>query len=223
MKFRDTLLAALVDRFDNQPMHAGTSSDAVEAVAYSDLIARFPAKHPEIGDACVWGTGTYETGLNDSVLSAAVSVGDIIIQYCFRNYDVHLDSHARAVRVTSDVVRFLQELFADRLLFWKPTDGGNAEWRECRDAGQSEPLVLDDRAYRTYLWSGPLSIWRATPTILARGRIRDDRDYHILLRRLNGERPEGFEGAERELASRLLADYELGGGAAAAERQGPAS
>jgi hypothetical protein len=142
-------------------------------------------------------------GLN---FNAIVAVGEII-EDDFLNIDSHLKSSERAGRLTKDVVRFLQELFADRLLLWRSTDGRSAGWRERGDVGYSDPLVLDNRTYRTYLWSGPLSVWQAIPTIFARGRIRDDREYEILATLLENEGPDAFEGAERDLASRLAADY----------------
>jgi hypothetical protein len=190
MPIRDVLLATLIERFGDRGLRVGTPPG----------IAEFPAKHPEVGDASVRDTGI------EANFNAIVAVGEIITDQ-FDNYDSHLDGRERAERLTKDVVRFLQELFADRLLFWRSTDGRSAGWRERGDAGHSEPLVLDNRTYRTYLWSGPLSVWQAIPAIFARGRIRDDREYNIIAARLENLGPDGFEGAERDLASRLAADY----------------
>jgi hypothetical protein len=192
MSIREILLAALVERFGDRGLIVGTPPGP---------IAVFPAKHPEVGDVSVRDSGI---ATNFSVL---VAIGGIVEDH-FDNYDFHLEGTERAERVTRDVVRFLQELFADRLLFWRSTDGRNAGWRERGDAGHSEPLVLDNRTYRTYLWSGPFSVWQALPSILARGRIRDDREYEIISALLQDAEPEGFVRSERDLASRLAADYE---------------
>jgi hypothetical protein len=142
MALREVLLAALTERFGDRGLRAGTRPGP---------IAVFPARHPEVGDVSVWDSGI------EPDFHATVTVGEIIGDH-FTNYDSHLESHERPERLTKDVVRFLQELFADRLLFWRSTDGQRAGWRERGDVGYSEPLVLDNRAYRTYLWSGPLSV-----------------------------------------------------------------
>jgi hypothetical protein len=205
MTIRDVLLAALLDRFGDQALRVDAPAGA-ERTGLGDPIAWFPAKHPEVGEASVWVTEIHQSSFG-TVLTAAVAIGEIIHD-SFHNYDAHLDEGERAERVTKDVVRFLAELFADRLLFWRSTDGRRAGWRERGDAGSSEPLVLDDRAYRTWVWSGPLSVWQAIPTILARGRIQDDREYQIIVTRLEDEGAEGFQGAERDLASRLAAEYD---------------
>jgi hypothetical protein len=185
----EVLLAALVDRFGSRGLRVGTPPNA---------IAVFPAKHPEVGDVSIGGAG---------IDSATVAVGEILVDH-FYNLDSHLGAHERAERLTKNVVRFLQELFADRLLFWRSTDDRNEGWRERGDAGYLEPLVLDNRIYRTYLWSGPLSVWQAIPAIFTRGRIGNDREYQIIAGLLEDGAPDGLEGAERDLTSRLVADYE---------------
>src|SRR4029077_8330030 len=149
------MLAALVARFGDRGLRIGPPADP---------IAVFPARHQEGGDVSVRGGGI------ETNFIATVAVGEIL-EDSFLNIDAHLESRERAERLTKDVVRFLDELFADRLLFWRSTDGRRAGWRERGDAGYSEPLVLDNRAYRRYLWSGPLPVWQAIPTIFARGRI----------------------------------------------------
>lgn len=171
-------------------------------------VVRFPEAHPAVGDASVWIPNEW----NDLVCSVAVSVGEILVQYSFNNLDTHLPMPERQVRVADDVVRFLQELFADRLLLWRSVDGVKSAWRERGTAGHLEPLVMDDRTYARYLWSGPLSPWRATPAILTRGRIADDREYDLVLQRLIDSGPEGFVGPDRALAQRLIVVYESGRG-----------
>jgi hypothetical protein len=188
MPISDLLVPVLVERFSDRGLRLGTPPGP---------IASFPAKHPDVGDVEVW---------DEAFSGARVAVGTIVWEsfHVWPSDDV---SEATD-RVVKSVVRFLQELFADRLLFWQSIDGRKAAWRERGDAGHSEPLVLDDRTYRTYLWSGPVSLWQATPTIFARGHIRDDREYQIMFVRLNDAGPDGFQGAERDVASQLVADYE---------------
>jgi hypothetical protein len=198
MAMSNLLLDALLERFGDRSLRVGEPPDP---------IATFPAKHPDIGDVRVSGLWNHASSVG-SVMGATVAVGAIIVDYSFQNFDTHLEQRERAERVTKDVVRFLQELFTDRLLFWRSADGGNAGWRERGDAGYSEPLVLDDRVYHRYLWSGPRSTWQATPAILARGRICDEREHFLMSQRLNAAGPEGFPESEQELARKLVAEYE---------------
>jgi hypothetical protein len=192
MAIGEVLLAALVERFSDRGLRVGGPPDPA---------AVFPAKHPEVGDVRIRGGGI-ETNFN-----ATVAIGQII-EDRFCNIDSHLKSGERAARLTRDVVRFLQALFADRLLIWRSTDGRRAGWRERGDIGYSEPLVLDNRIYRRYLWSGPLALWQAIPAIFARGHIRDDREHEIIVALLEEGGPNGLEGEERDVARRLAADYE---------------
>jgi len=187
MPIRDLLVPELVERFADRGLRLGTPPDS---------IASFPAKHPDVGDVRVWDEG----------LGARVAVGEIVWEH-FRLWPSD-DVKEATERIGKSVIRFLQELFADRLLFWQSIDSRNAGWRERGDVGYSEPLVLDDRMYRTYLWSGPVSLWQATPAIFARGRIQDDREYQIMFVRLNDGGPDGFRGTEREIANQLVAEYE---------------
>ena len=187
MSIRDLLIPELVEQFSDR----GLQLDAPPGP-----VASFTAKHPDVGDVRVWDGG----------FGARVEVGEIVGE------QFHLwpsDNVKEATeRIVKSVVRFLQELFADRLLIWQSVDGRSAAWRERGDVGHSEPLVLDDRQYRTYLWSGPLSLWQATPTIFTRGYIRSDREYQIMFVRLNDTGPDGFQGTARDVASQLVADYE---------------
>jgi hypothetical protein len=181
------LVPELVERFTNRGLQLGTPPDP---------IASFPAKHPDVGDVRVWDEG----------LSARLAVSEIVWER-FQIWSTD-DVNEATERIGRSVIRFLQELFADRLLFWRSTDGRKAGWRERGDAGYSDPLVLDDRTYQTYLWSGPVSLWQATPTVFARGYIQDDREYQIMFVRLNDAGPDGFHGTERDVASQLVAQYE---------------
>lgn len=197
MGIREALAAALTERFADRPLRIGAPPGPV---------AIFPAEHPEVGDVRVMETGI------DGNFVAIVAVGDILSDH-FQNYDNHLETDERVARLTNEVVRFLQELFADRLLLWRSTDDRNAGWRERGDASPGdvssrEPLVLDNRTYRTCRWSGPLGLWQAAPAILARGRIRDDREYVIVCNLLQEAKPGALDEAERDLARRLAADYE---------------
>ena len=192
MAIRDVLLPALIERFIQHGLRVG---------APPGPIAVFPAKHPLVGDVSVRDSGV------DTNVIASVSIGEIIHDH-FNNYDSHLECREREERVTRDVVRFLEQLFADRLLFWRAIDGHGAGWREGGPDGSSDPLVIDNRRYRTYRWSGPLPVWQAIPTILARGRIQDDREYEIVRAVLDDQLPDPLGDAERESVAGLAADFE---------------
>ncbi len=192
MRVREVLLATLTEQFSDHGLRAGSGLGAIAVV---------PAKHPDVGEVIV-----EDTGIATNV-SAIVTVGDIIVSH-FTNYDSHLDGPERAKRLTTDVVRFLRQLFDDRLLFWRSTDGRNAGWRERGDLAFSEPLVLDNRIYRLYVWSGPMAVWQAIPAVFARGRIRDDREHEIVACLLEDQNSVDLQGAERDLARRLVADYQ---------------
>lgn len=189
MAIRDILVPVLVEQFMDRGLRLGDPPDP---------IAVFPAAHPEVGDVRI----------SDRDTSADVAVGDIAYDHFFNPYDEERGTDKAAEGIAKEVVRFLQELFADRLLIWRSSDGRTRGWRERGDAGHSAPLVVDDREYRTYVWSGPLGVWQATPTVLARGSIHDDREYEIMVQRVNNDGPDRLQGAERDALRRLVAEYE---------------
>jgi hypothetical protein len=190
MAIRDILVPLLVERFKDRGLRLDTSPD---------LIAVFPAAHPDVGDVRISeGNGG----------GADVAVGDVARDHFFNPYEEERNTSEAAEGIARNVMRFLQELFADRLLMWRSTDGRTRGWRERGDAGHTAPLVVDDRAYYTFIWSRPLGIWQATPTILARGRILDDREYEIMVHRVNDDGPGRLQVADRDLVRRLVADYE---------------
>ncbi len=186
----DALRQALIEQFG----HLGPQVDTRQ-----DSLARFPARHAQVGDVVVRSTW----------MTVTIAIGDLLVED-FTSYDTHLDAERRAERIVGDVARFLSALFADRLLFWKSIDRRTSGWRERGDADCVDPLVTDDRTYSTYLWSGPLSSWQATPRILARGRIDSEREYELMRARLSDGGTDGFEGSARERARLLLAEYERG-------------
>ncbi|HXW06613.1 MAG TPA: hypothetical protein VD833_15355 [Vicinamibacterales bacterium] len=193
MGLREAVLLALENQFGQGRFTAGAGDNP---------IAVFRAANPQVGDAVVVaGVETPHT------LTVTVTVGEVLAD-SFDNFDSHLPPRARAARLTSDLVWFLDRLFADRLLFWKSTDGLRAGWRDRGDVGHLEPLVLDNRPYGRYLWSGPLSLWQAGPSILGRGMIRDEREYQILRVAVDDPGDNPLEQPELERARQLLAEYD---------------
>lgn len=188
------LLAALTSRFGDRGLRPGTPPDPM---------ATFPAQHPDVGDVRVWAPVLTDSSLG-SYLRVELAIGTLLHD-SFDSMDTHLPVDERLARITRDVIRFLDKLFADELLFWVRLDGGGRGWRECATPESREPLVSDNRSYRPYLWSGPRLIWEAVPAILARGHLRNDRDYELLAAQLNDA---ALHGDDRQLAQRLVDAYE---------------
>lgn len=129
---RDLLLSALRDRFANRGMQPGKSGNE---------IAIFPAMHPEVGNLTIWDDGD----------AATIEIGDITHGH-FNPYDDSLTSDQLAERVTEEVIDFLHDLFADRVLLWKSPDGRSGGWQRL-GYGDESPRGDNLR----YLWSGPIS------------------------------------------------------------------
>jgi hypothetical protein len=189
MTIRDVLVPLLVSRFKERGLTLGEPPDP---------IAVFPPAHPLVGEVRVSDRGT----------SADVAVGDIAYDHFFNPYDEERGTEEAVQGIARDVVRFLEQLFADRLLMWRSVDGRTRGWRERGDAGHRAPLVIDDREYQLFVWSQPLGPWRATPVVLARGSIQDDREYEIVLQRVHNDGPDRLQVADREALRRIVEEYE---------------
>ncbi len=192
MSLRDLLLQTLRERYRTRGVQLFENAER-------GPLARFPAAHPEIGDLEL-GADAREMGVN-------VRIGDVL-QDNFHSFDTHLTDAERNRRVVQEAVRFLDELFADRLLFWKGADGGGFGWRERGITGSFDPLVLDNRRYLVYLWSRPLGEWQAVPVILGRGGIQSDREYEILLIQLADHGTEPLDANTRARVTELVKAYE---------------
>jgi hypothetical protein len=189
MTIRDVLVPMLSARFADRGLRVGDPPDP---------IAVLPAAHPAVGEVRIADSGT----------SADVAVGDIAYDHFFNPYEEERGTDKAVQGIANEVVRFLEELFADRLLMWRSVDGRTRGWRERGDALHTAPLVIDDREYQLFVWSGPLGIWRATPVVLARGAIQDEREYEIVVRRVNNDGPDRLQLSERDELRRLVAEYE---------------
>src|SRR6266478_4285680 len=100
---RDLLLPALSANFPNRGLRTGEPPDA---------IAVFPAAHSEVGDVSIYDDGN----------EAMVSVGQISHGH-FGWDDSNRTDAEIAKSVTDEVVRFLMDLFADRIVLWKSSGG----------------------------------------------------------------------------------------------------
>ena len=130
---RDVLLPALQSKFPNRDFRTDDSQNA---------IGTFPCAHEEVGDVTIWDDGD----------EATVGIGDITHGH-FNPYDENLTQEEVENRITQEVVAFLTDLFADRVLLWKSPDGGSGGWRILGDDGR---YSIMDSNNLTYLWSGPV-------------------------------------------------------------------
>src|SRR5256885_23827 len=105
---RDVLIPALEANFPDRGMRIGEPADP---------IAVFPAAHPEVGDVTIHDDGN----------EAIVHVGDITHGHFGWDDPNRTDAEA-AQAVTEQLVRFLKDLFADRVLLWKQSGNGAGGW-----------------------------------------------------------------------------------------------
>jgi len=129
---RDVLLPALETNFPNRGLRTGEPTDP---------IAVFPAVHSEVGDVSIYDDGN----------EAMVSVGQITHGH-FGWTDPNRTEAEIAQSVTDEVVRFLTDLFADRIVLWKSSGGAGGWWL----VGHDNSLSIMDADDFTYLWSGPV-------------------------------------------------------------------
>lgn len=129
-----SLRVSLSRRFGERAFRRGTPPEP---------IAVFSAKHADVGDVRVWDEGD----------EATLEIGTITHSH-FNPHDPQLNSTEIAARVTDEVVEFLDDLFADRVLLWKAADGRSAGWVDVSEANDADALPSDSMAY---LWSGPVT------------------------------------------------------------------
>ncbi len=126
------LVRRLADDFADRPMRLP---------AGGEVLAVFPAMHPEVGDVSILANGD----------ELVLSLGRFTHLH-FACHDKPLPPDAGAARIVAEVAEFLRELFADRIEFygtrrsgWRPRTG--------RKRGALSRLFF---GRTTYVWSGPL-------------------------------------------------------------------
>lgn len=111
-------------------------------------IAVFPAKDERTGDLTVCDDGD----------EATVYIGDITHTH-FNPYNPQLSQEEIDKEVTDDVLVFLEDMFADKILLWKSRESGSGV---CQNLDFTEgSLELCENA-EYFLWSGPFSAGRVT-------------------------------------------------------------
>jgi len=130
---RRFLLPMLEARFPGRGLRAGSPPDP---------FAVFPAIHEAVGNVSIWVD-------EDEV---RVEIGTITHGH-FSARDPSADDDIAAREVTEAVAHFLVDLFADRILLWKSSNGVSDGWRLAGRSPQFRTMVADDS---TFLWSGPV-------------------------------------------------------------------
>jgi hypothetical protein len=121
----------LESRFPNITLPDATSSNAIGV---------FKSAHNEVGDLSIFDDGD----------EATIFIGDIT--------HLHFDSEASSESeieesVTAEVLAFLEELFADRIVIWKSRRTGADGAIPQANFEISSYVNAEDL---TYVWSGPI-------------------------------------------------------------------
>ena len=131
----DLLIPELQQRFPGRGLRVGSPPEAC---------AVFPSAHPEVGDVVIQDDGTEVT----------VCLGNFTHSH-FANYEDTLTQEQKVEQITADVVAFLEDLFADRVVLWGSRRGAGG-WRSRDDEAKHSNYVVE------YVWSGPLSSSRTS-------------------------------------------------------------
>jgi hypothetical protein len=99
--------------------------------------AVFPCIHLDVGDIQI-----YDDGDELTVVAGKFTHGH------FSNYDA-LSAEQKAHQITDDVVAFLDDLFADRIVLWGSHEGSGG-WHK-REAASTL-----HKSAKSYVWSGPM-------------------------------------------------------------------
>lgn len=133
IRIRDVLRPRLAERFPTRKLRPGQ---------FPNTVGSFVAEHPAIGDV----------EITDDESEATVYIGEITHGH-FNPYDASLSPEQVADMVTDDVVEFLEDLFADRVLLWAMPGGKRGGWQRPFD-GTVQPDLPSEA--NVFVWSGPL-------------------------------------------------------------------
>lgn len=103
---------------------------------------KFPAAHPDVGEIEI------------------VEDGPELIAYLghfthvhFANYDKSLSAEQAAQSISENVVALLEDIFADKIVFWGSHRGGGGYYLR----GEQPSSVFARNRGQEYVWSGPIS------------------------------------------------------------------
>lgn len=129
----DFLIPKLRERFSGHDLQVGVPPKPC---------ATFPAIHPQVGDIVISDEG-YELTLEAGRFTHSH----------FSNYDQHLSEVQKAERISEDVVKFLDDLFSDRIVLCGSHDSTGGWY--LRD---EPPSPFWRGRGELYVWSGPLNV-----------------------------------------------------------------
>jgi hypothetical protein len=129
VKISDVLMPELMAKFGDRGLRPGSAPK---------LIATFPARCDELGDLEILDDGNEVT----------IYLGDVTHGH-FNPYDDATTSEGAAKWITSEVIEFLDELFADRVVFWAKSNGSGG-WQQ-RFTGHIPGTIPKDA--RVFIWS----------------------------------------------------------------------
>ena len=127
---RDVLLPELMERFPNRGFQTQSSGNT---------IGLFPAAHPGVGNVYIADDGD----------EATLFIGDLT--HLHFNFDPGETEPEKGV--ANDVLEFLDELFADRILIWKSRSTGGDGVMPLETANVFSGIDANDL---TFVWSGPV-------------------------------------------------------------------
>lgn len=129
---RELLIPKLLARFPDRRLRINRQTNP---------FATFPAVSTAVGDV----------NISDDGRAATVTVGTITHGH-FSVHDEHLSSQQIADQVAEDLLGFLDDLFANRVLLWKSPDGSSGGWHVLN---AEESLSSMDLKGHSFTWSGP--------------------------------------------------------------------
>jgi hypothetical protein len=103
----------------------------------TDQATTFPAAHPEVGTIEIAEDGP----------EVIVYLGNFTHSH-FANYDKSLSPEQAAEKITADIVALLDDIFADKVVFWGSHRGGGGYFMR----GAQSPHSRGQQ----YVWSGPI-------------------------------------------------------------------
>jgi hypothetical protein len=129
----DFLIGKIKDRFPNRSFTQSISPNAV---------ITFPAAHPEVGDLSIYDDGD----------EARVEISKLTHGH-FGCWDQSLNKAEREADVAETVVDFVEQIFAEKVIFFIFMGGRAGGWRPLKE-GESHPKKPFTKYY---YWSGPIA------------------------------------------------------------------
>jgi hypothetical protein len=154
MSLTDQLVPRLRDRFPGRGLKVTGSAQPC---------AVFPAIHPDVGDLEI-----HDDGDELTVIAGNFTHGH------FSNYKDGVPESEKYEAIITELLAFLDDVFADQMVLWGSHDTSGGWFRRKRGAevtGQSvwpAPNKDGPQMRSEYVWSGPLSAAKRTPSAMQR-------------------------------------------------------